>query len=298
MKILITGGTGFIGRHLCRAFLDDGHEVVAVGTRSENRHISASGYRYVRADTRRGGPWQREVAQAQVIINLAGKTIFNRWDAAYKRVIYDSRVRTTENLVRALPSESAAVFCSASAVGYYGDRGDEVLSETAAAGTDFLARLGRDWESAALAAGEKGARVVLTRFSVVLGRDGGALKQMLPVFRMFAGGPIGSGAQWFPWIHIKDLKAAMTFVIDNDALSGPVNFCAPEPVRNRTLARALGRALNRPAVMPVPAFMVRLALGEFSQTLLGGQRAVPDKLIDHGFTFDYPDIKRALGDLL
>jgi uncharacterized protein len=169
-----------------------------------------------------------------------------------------------------------------------------VLTEEAPAGDDFLAGLSKDWEKEALAAAAKGVRVVLTRLGVVLGKGGGAMAQMIPAFKSFVGGPIGNGRQWFPWIHLEDLSAAMLFLLEHPEISGPVNLCAPEPVTNRDLAVALGRALNRPAVMPAPAFMVRLALGQFAEVLLGSQRAVPQKLQQHHFGFRYADIRSAL----
>jgi uncharacterized protein (TIGR01777 family) len=186
------------------------------------------------------------------------------------------------------------VLVSASGVGYYGSRGDDLLTEDAPAGNDFLARLSVDWEGEALAAASKGARVVLARLGVVLGKGGGAMSKMIPAFKFFVGGPIGSGRQWFPWIHLQDLSAAMLFLLEHPEISGPVNLCAPDPVTNRDLAGALGRALNRPAFMPAPAFMVRMALGEFAAVLLGSQRAVPKKLLQHHFGFRHPDIQSAV----
>jgi uncharacterized protein (TIGR01777 family) len=211
-----------------------------------------------------------------------------------KTEIRESRILTTRHVVQGLPSGKPVVLISASGVGFYGNRGDDVLTEDAPAGNDFLAGLSKDWERAALAAAEKGARVVLTRLGVVLGKGGGAMAKMIPAFKFFVGGPIGSGRQWFPWIHMEDLSAAMLFLIDRPEISGPVNLCAPEPVTNRDLAGALGRALNRPAVMPAPAFMVRMALGEFADVLLGSQRAVPQKLLQHHFDFRHPDIRSAV----
>jgi hypothetical protein len=186
------------------------------------------------------------------------------------------------------------VLVSASGVGFYGEGGEEPLTEESPSGDDFLARLSIDWESEALRAAAGGARVALTRLGVVLGPGGGAMAQMLTAFKSFVGGPIGSGRQWFPWIHIDDLAAAVAFIIETPGLSGPINLCAPHPVRNRELARALGKALNRPAVVPTPGFMLRLALGEFAGVLLGSQRALPGKLEAHGFRFHYPDIQSAV----
>jgi uncharacterized protein len=197
-----------------------------------------------------------------------------------------------------LPAGSQMVFYSTSAVGYYGSRGDEVLTEESAPGDDFLAEVGRNWEQEALQAQTRGVRVVLTRFGIVLDRDGGAMAKMIPAFRFFLGGPLGSGEQWFPWIHMHDLLSAYQWVIEHSEVSGPVNFCAPQPIRNRELAKKLGTALNRPAFMPAPAFMIKLLLGEFGKSLLNSQRAVPDKLEKFGFKFKYADMDSALGDIV
>lgn len=297
MRIFITGGSGFIGTHLTHFLLENGHQVTAVGSRADHS-ISHADYAYIQADTTREGVWQQSAADADAVVNLAGRTIFRRWTGKYKTEIYDSRILTTRNIVDALPEDNEITLCSASAVGYYGgDNGDEVVTEASPAGKDFLARVLVDWEAEALGARDKGSRVVITRFGVILDKRGGALKQMLPVFRSFGGGPIGSGLQWFPWMHMADLLAAFLTVLENRELSGPINFCAPIPVQNRDFAKALGRALNRPAFLPVPQFMLKMALGEFSSVLLGGQRALPDKLLAHDFQFQFPEVNSALDDL-
>jgi uncharacterized protein (TIGR01777 family) len=298
MEVFITGGTGFVGRHLSRFMLDKGHRVTVTGLRPTQDIIHHDRFEYISADTTQPGPWQEELAHADVIINLAGKTIFKRWSKSYKQEMYDSRILTTRNLVAALPQKKGIVFCSTSAVGYYGEGGDETLSEDAANGEDFLAHVSIGWEEAAMAAADKGARVVILRFGIVLGNDGGALAKMLPAFKSFAGGPLGSGKQWFPWIHMDDLLSALAFVMENKEIEGPVNFCAPHPVRNRDLAKALGKILKRPSVMPAPALMIRMVMGEMAMALLASQRAVPDKLLSHGFNFQYPEIKDALKNLI
>jgi uncharacterized protein (TIGR01777 family) len=189
------------------------------------------------------------------------------------------------------------IFCSTSAVGFYGSRGDEVLTEEASPGEDFLAEVGKKWEQEALQARAKDARVVLTRFGIVLDKDGGAMAKMIPAFRCFLGGPLGDGKQWFPWIHMHDLLSAYRFVIENPQAGGAVNFCAPQPVRNKELAAKLGEALHRPAFMPAPKFMVSLLLGEFGESLLNSQRAVPGKLEKLGFKFKYADMDSALREI-
>ena len=298
MKILVAGASGFIGSYLTGFMLKRAHHVIGVARSQPKQEILDPNYRFIAADTTLPGPWQDSLADVEAVINLAGRTIFGRWNPAVKTEIRESRIRTTRHVVQGLPSGKPAVLINASGVGHYGNRGDEVLAEEASAGDDFLARLSGDWEQEALAAEAKGARVVLTRFGVVLGKGGGAMAQMIPAFKSFLGGPLGNGRQWFPWIHIEDLAEAMQFLIDRPEISGPVNVCAPEPVRNRDFAAALGRALKRPAVMPAPAFMVRLALGEFAEVLLGSQRAIPQKLLRHQFRFRHAHIRSALDSIV
>ena len=294
MNYFITGGLGFVGRHLSNFLLEKGGRVTAVGSSKNPDVIDHPGFRYISADLTRQGDWQKSLEDQEVIINLAGKSIFKRWTDEYKQQIYDSRILTTRNLVDALPGGSQMVFCSTSAVGFYGSRADEVLTEETSPGDDFLAEVGKDWEREALKAQAKDARVVLTRFGIVLDRDGGAMAKMLPAFRFGLGGSLGNGEQWFPWIHMHDLLAAYQFVIENPEAGGPLNFCAPRPVRNKELASKLGAALNRPAFMPAPAFMIKLLLGEFGETLLNSQRAVPEKLQNLGFIFEHPVLDSAL----
>lgn len=294
MKILITGGSGFVGLNLTRFLLDKGHRVTAIA-RSEPRHrFDPEHYQFLAADTTRTGPWQEELALADAVVNLTGASIFKRWTKNYKKQIYDSRVMTTRNVVEALPGGTHVTLCSTSGAGFYGNRGDDVLTEDESAGSDFLAGVSIDWEKAALQASAKGARVTIMRFGVILGPNGGAMAKLIPAFKMFVGGPLGDGNQWFPWLHIDDLLSAILFVLENPEINGPLNFCAPNPVRNRELAQALGEALSRPAIMTAPAFMIRLVMGEFGDVFLNSQRTVPEKLVNHGFAFRYPEIKGAI----
>jgi len=298
MQIFITGGLGFLGTHLSNYLLNQGHQVTAVGRPSSQHQITHDNYRYLAADTTQSGQWQQALNDIDAVVNLAGKSIFKRWSEKHKQHIYDSRVLTTRNVVSALPAGKKITLCSASGAGYYGNRADDILDEAQPPGDDFLARVSIDWEKEALQAVEKGIRTVIMRFGIILGKNGGAMAKMIPAFKGFIGGPMGNGRQWFPWIHVDDLMAAIVFIWQNQQISGPVNFCAPNPVRNRDLAKSLGKILNRPAVMPAPAFMIRLVLGEFGNVLLDSQRAMPDKLLKHGFQFKYPDIEKAIAAVI
>lgn len=294
MKVLITGAAGFVARHMIPFFIEAGQEVICVDRNEAPKHLEAEKIRYIKADTSSPGQWQKAVAEADAVVNLAGKNIFSRWTEKYKQALYDSRIKTTRNIVDALDESSPPVLCSTSAVGYYGDQGDAVVDEDSPPGDDFLARLSIDWENTALLAEKKGARVVLPRFALVMAKDGGTLATMLPSFKLFLGGPQGSGLHWMPWIHVKDLVRAMEFVIENRDVSGPVNFAAPNPVRNVDFVKTLAKVLNRPSVFKVPGFALKAALGELGELMLNSQRAVPARLTHAGFKFEYPDIESAL----
>jgi hypothetical protein len=298
VNILITGGLGFIGTQLSVRLLERGHQVTVVDHSPEPRPYTPREATYVSADTTVPGAWQQQIARQHAVINLAGASIFRRWNTKTKKFIHDSRILTTGKVVQALAGERGALLCSTSAVGYYGFRGDEELTEADTPGDDFLARVCVDWEREANTAIERGARVVITRFGIVLGKTGGALVQMIPAFRRFAGGPLGSGKQWFSWIHMEDLVNAFLFTLDNPEINGPVNFCSPNPVRNEDLARALGKALSRPSFFRTPAFLLRLFLGEFGSMVLKGQRVIPAKLIKAGFAFQYPELEGALHEVV
>ena len=298
MKILITGGLGFVGTQLSLRLLEKGHAVTVVDHAPEPKPYTPDAVTYVAADTSKQGPWQDHVGRQEAVVNLAGASIFGRWNKKTKKLIYDTRILTTKHVTAAMSGEKNTVLCSTSAVGYYGFHGDEVLTEKDGPGDDFLAGVCVDWEKEAQKASDKGVRVVLTRFGIVLGKTGGALGQMIPAFKKFVGGPLGSGKQWFSWVHMEDLLRAFMFVLDHDVVAGPVNFCAPNPVRNKDLAKTLGKILSRPSFVKTPALALRLALGEFGSVLLEGQRVLPAKLLEHGFEFQYPQIEAALQDLL
>jgi uncharacterized protein (TIGR01777 family) len=300
MDILITGGTGFVGSHLTSRLVREGHRVTIITRTVKETGQTSSGVSHLQADPTQKGPWQDKVKDFDAIVNLAGASIFSKWTDDYKKLIRESRMRTTQNIVEGIPSnpDHPMTLFSTSAVGYYGFHGDEELAEDSPPGNDFLARLAVEWEAEALKAGEKGSRVVITRFGIVLGEKGGALGQMVPLFKKFIGGPIGSGRQWFSWVHIKDLAEAFLFLMKHPEVSGPANLCAPHPVRNKDLAKALGRVLHRPSFMPAPGFMIKLVLGEFGSIILEGQRVIPRKLLTSGFIFQYPEIEKALLDIV
>ena len=298
MKIFITGGTGFIGTALASDLLENGHQVVAVATSLRHRGIDHENFEYISADTTESGEWQEEIPACDAVVNLAGRSIFTRWTKSYKKKIYDSRIQTTRNVVKAIPEGSQTVLCSASAVGYYGSSGDHVLKESDEAGEGFLAEVGVDWEKEARRAEDKEIRTAIFRLGVVLGKDGGAMEKMIPAFKMYLGGPLGDGKQWFPWIHLQDVIGAMKFLIENKDQSGPYNFTAPHPVRNKDLADRLGKLLRVPTVLRVPGFMLRLAMGEFGEVLLESQRAIPDRLTQNGYSFEYPELEAALQQII
>lgn len=298
MKILITGGTGFVGSALSQRLVEMGHQVTVIGSSSRCRLAPHPQLAYVSADTTRPGDWQQRVAEQDALINLTGRSIFNFWTESYKKSMYDSRVLTTRNLVTALPATTEAVLLSTSAAGYYGDGGETEKTETSGPGDDFLAHVCRDWEAEAVKAAEKGARVVLMRFGVVLGKGGGAIATMHTPFRLGLGGPIGRGQQWFPWIHLDDLVGAILFLLTAEECRGPFNFTAPQAVRQKEFARELGAALHRPACLPTPAFVMKLVLREFGRSLLQGQKVVPQALTESGYLFTYPELQPALREIV
>ena len=298
MKILITGAGGFVGRRMAEIFSGSGHTVVGVDRNDPPEIKDPSVFSWIKADTTEPGSWQEAVGSADAVINLAGKNIFGRWSEKTKQEIYESRIRTTQNVVSAFSGSRPQILLSTSAVGFYGDRGDELLDEEKNSGDDFLARVCVDWEKEANRAAEKGVRVANMRFGLVMGRNGGALKMMLPAFKAFVGGPLGTGRQYMPWIHIEDLMSAHALVLSNAGISGPVNCCSPNPIRNEVFARALGKVLGRPTVFRVPKFALSIAMGELGEMILASQRATPAKLLKHGFTFAYPELETALADLL
>lgn len=298
MKILITGGTGFIGRALSHDLQEAGHEVLILTRRKEYsapptiKVVTWSPPKLILTDIMSG---------IDAIVNLAGESIFGRrWTKRQKDLIRSSRIDTTRAIVESIKNadQRPRLLISASAVGYYGPHGDEYVTEETPLGDDFLAKLAKDWEAEALKAQELAVRVVLMRLGIVLEMDGGALPKMALPFKFFAGGPVGSGRQWFSWIHRDDVLGIIKFLLEDETISGAVNATAPNPVRNREFSSALGMALRRPSSFSVPGFLVRVALGEFGDVILQGQRVIPERLLNAGYQFKYPEINEALKAIL
>jgi uncharacterized protein (TIGR01777 family) len=290
MRIVIAGGSGLLGRALTARLQRDG-DTVGVLTRRPQRAFDVAWN-----PDAPSAPWAETVAAADAVINLAGESISGgRWTAARKALLFDSRVRATRALARAVQAagQKPLAFLSGSAIGIYGARGDEPVSEETPPGSDFLSRLAVEWEREAMAAAHI-TRVVLLRTGVVLTREGGALPQMALPFRFFAGGPIGSGRQGVSWIHIDDWVSMVRWALDMPSVTGPLNVTAPEPASNAEFARTLGGVLDRPAFMPAPGFAVRLALGEMADIVLKGQYVFPARAQSLGFRFRYPRLEEAL----
>jgi uncharacterized protein (TIGR01777 family) len=300
MKVVISGGTGFLGNPLAWTWAEEGHDV-RILTRSlaagQAQHESGTGKPGI---TRVGwapdgtpGALARELDEASLVVNLAGESIAEgRWTAARKQALRDTRLNATRSIVNAFAEtpHPPATFISGSAVGYYGDRGSEALTEDSVPGADFLAQLCVDWEAEAMRAAGKMRRIVLIRTGLVLEKTGGVLGKMILPFRLFAGGPLGSGRQYMPWIHRHDWVEMVRWIADTPSLCGPVNATAPHPVTNSEFAHALGRALHRPSFVPAPRFAMTMVLGEMADAVLAGQRAIPARAQAEGYHFRYPEI--------
>ncbi len=297
MKILVTGSTGLIGSTLVPALTSKGHGVIRLV-----RSTPKSGAAEVRWNPEQNYIDTAGLEGLDAVVHLAGENIAEgRWTDERKRRIRDSRVNGTRLLSEALAGLAAPpkAVLSASAIGYYGDRGEEILREDSAPGTDFLAGVCREWEAAARPAAQKGMRVVNLRFGVVLSKDGGALAKMLPPFQLGAGGKFGSGKQYMSWVALDDVVGVVDYALNNESLSGPVNVVAPHPVTNLEFTKTLGQVLSRPTLFPVPAFAARLVFGEMADALLlGSARVEPARLKVSGYTFQYPELKSALRHLI
>lgn len=300
MRVVVSGGSGMIGGRLVASLAADGHRPVVLSRDPSKVRGLPEGASVEAWDAHSAEPLIPILAGADAVVHLAGAGIADgRWTAARKREIRDSRVESTAAVAAALAATEPrpGVLVQASAVGYYGARGDEVLDEESPPGDDFLARTCVAWEAAGEPAESAGVRRALARTGVVLAREGGALPKMALPFRLFAGGPLGNGRQWLPWIHVADEVAALRFLLEHPTASGAFNLTAPSPLTNRELARVLGRVLRRPSFMPAPAPVLRLVLGEMATLLLDGQRALPRRLLELGFSFRFVEAEAALRDL-
>jgi hypothetical protein len=301
MKIAISGGMGFVGSILTEALVKRGHRVAVLARAVRKDSAISEGASLVGYDPTKSGPWQEGIADSDVIINLAGASIFRRWSSKAKKEILDSRILTTRHMVEALAyrKDKRTHFFSISGIGYYGFGGDNILDENSPAGSDFLARVAVAWESEALRARKLGARVVLCRLGHVLGCSGGALSKFIMLSNLHLASQWGDGQQWLSWIHSQDMASIFLLLLDHEELEGPFNLTSPNPVRNREMLTVLGRLLGKNAyVPPIPGFLLRLILGEFATIFLKGQRVVPRRILDSGFCFKYPVLDEALQDLL
>jgi uncharacterized protein (TIGR01777 family) len=296
MKLVIAGASGFIGSVLCPRLLAKGHTLTLL-TRSAPRDGSSGTKRWLHWRPGMSGDWESALEGADGVINLAGEPIAaKRWTPKQKHRLRLSRIDTTVGLVRAIAKakQKPKFLLNASAVGYYGPCGDETIGEDAEPGTDFLALLCREWENEAKKVERFGVRVLILRTGIVLGPGGGALAKMVPPFKFFVGGPLGSGRQWMPWIHVDDEADLILHLIGDAQARGPFNATAPNPVTMKDFCQTLGQVLGRPSWAAVPAFALRLILGEMSEMLLTGQRVVPEAALKSGYKFRYPDLQRAL----
>ncbi len=294
MNITLTGASGFLGKRLIERLQAEGHTLRVLGRRP------VAGLPFSQWDSMAGEPPEESLAAADAVIHLAGEPVAERWTPEVKRRIRDSRILGTRHLVHALSKQSRrpAVLISASAIGIYGSRGDEMLTESSRPGEGFLAQVTADWEKEADLAEALGIRVVKIRTGVVLGKDGGALAKMLPPFKMGAGGKLGSGKQWMSWVHIDDIIGMMLFALGNKNVRGAWNGTAPHPITNEDFTRTLGEAVHRPAVFSVPAFALKLMFGEMAGVVLASQRVLPEAARIAGYQFRYPELAAALQDVL
>lgn len=299
-RIIITGGTGMIGRALAEHLATNDYEVVALSRSPDRAPGMAHGVQVERWDARTAAGWGGLADGALAIVNLAGESLAQRWTEESKQRIRLSRLNAGQAVVEAVAAAQTKpqVVVQASGIGAYGPRGDEVVTEDARFGEDFLGRVAAEWEDSTAEVEGMGVRRVIARTGVVLSTEGGALPRLMLPFRFFGGGPLGSGEQWFPWIHIEDEVRAIRFAIENEDAEGPLNLVAPGIVTQGEFSRVLGRVMGRPSWLPVPAFALRLLLGEMATVLVDGQRAVPERLLELGFTFRFPEVEVALRDVV
>lgn len=300
MKVLVFGGTGFIGKNLCSELLSAGYEVCIVSRNPKRAELLASGAEVVEWNSSAGSLPVELLEGVSLIINLAGESTGNRrWTRSVKEKILCSRVRTTQAIVNAIKQKRdiPKILINASAIGFYGPHGNEEITESTSAGRDFLAEVCQAWEEEAFKAQTLGVRVVAVRMGVVIGGEG-AIARMKTTFRFYIGGPLGTGAQWISWIHIKDLTRLIRFVAEHENINGPVNATAPVPVKMKEFCRFLGQVMERPSWLPVPDFLLKVALGEMSGMLLNSQRVLPEKILKEGFEFWFPAPEAALRDII
>lgn len=300
MRVIVTGGSGLIGRSLSDSLAKDGHEVIVLSRKPESVKNLPRGARAEKWDGQSAQGWSKFAAGTDAIVNLAGATISERWTEERKREIRQSRVNAGQAIVAAVKAvvKKPGVVVQSSAVGYYGPRDTEEIPEESSAGNDFLASVCKAWEASTAELDAVGVRRVIIRTGVVLDKNGGALPRMVMPIKMFIGGPLGSGKQYFPWIHLRDEVAAIRWLIDNPNAHGVYNLSAPQPLTNKEFTHTIGKVLGRPTFMPVPAFAMKTLFGEMSTLLLDGQREVPQRLLREGFKFQFNDADAALRDVL
>jgi len=303
MKVVITGSTGFIGRALAGDLTGSGHEVVALSRNADKaRRVFGDEITVAQWDGKGATGWAEHADGAGAIVNLAGESISSgRWTRSKKARILESRLAAGRAVVEAISQASAKpkVVIQSSGIGYYGSRSDEIVDESASAGSGFLPEVARKWEASTKEVREMGVRQIVIRTGIVLGSQGGALPRLLPPFRLFVGGPLGSGTQYFPWIHLSDEVKAIRFLIERDDLEGPFNLVAPQSLTMKDFCGALGKVMRRPSWLRVPGFALRLAFGRMAQeVLLSGQRAIPKRLTEAGYEYSYPSAESALREIL
>jgi uncharacterized protein (TIGR01777 family) len=301
-RIIVTGATGFLGSRIIKLLSRRGDQVVALVRDIERgRRLAPGAAEYLSwSSSMKDGDWARAIDGADAVINLAGTPVAERWSDANKKKMRESRLEGTRHIVEAIgrAASKPRVLVNASGVGYYGTSDSKIFTENSPAGTDFLAKLCAEWEAEALKAEEHGVRTVIVRTGIVLDPHGGALARLLPTFRLFVGGPVASGKQWFPWVHIDDEIAIYLWAIDNEEVRGAVNAAAPGVVNSKEFSATLGKVLGRPSFFPVPKFAIDLILGEGSLILIEGQRVVPERTQALGFEFRHPELREALESLL
>ncbi|MBN1587063.1 MAG: TIGR01777 family oxidoreductase [Candidatus Omnitrophica bacterium] len=296
MRFLITGGTGFIGKALCRRLVDHGHQLLVL-TRQEGQYTEGANPRFLCWDPGGPGEWQSLVERTDVIVHLAGEPVAGgRWTAKRKTALSASRINSTRALVSAMAKANPrpSLLINASAVGYYGHRRDEELNEGSVPGKGFLSELSREWENAALEAESLGVRVVMLRLGAVLGPEGGMLEKMVPPFRFFMGGVPGSGRQWLSWVHLEDVTGLIEFCARHEHFKGPINATSPNPCSMKEFCSTLGQVLKRPSWLPIPGLLLKLGLGQFSDIILNSQKVKPAVALELGYNFRYPDLRSAL----